>query len=265
MLVNKKLLFVSLLALSFLAAACDKQASKDLSGQLDKDKEQKEMMENKKMMKESEEMMGSDKITGIFMRDGKLLTVWPGNDLEMLEHDVTLKTGIKVMLNGTITKPDGSHIALKNGQVMHLDGTVTQANQDLMKKKAMMGAGETTMDNGQKVMEGKKLTDEKKPGSYQDFSPEILASEQKAGHKVVLFFHAKWCPFCKTADAAFSSRTQDIPSGVTVLKTDYDSEKTLKTKYGVTYQHTFVQVDANGNMVTKWNGGDIDALKANIK
>jgi hypothetical protein len=49
------------------------------------------------------------------------------------------------------------------------------------------------------------------------------------------------------------------------LKTDYDSNNELKKKYGVTYQHTFVQIDSNGNMITKWNGGDIDTLKQNLK
>ena len=29
----------------------------------------------------------------------------------------------------------------------------------------------------------------------------------------------------------------------------------LKKKYEVTYQHTFVQVDAQGNMIKKWSGG----------
>ena len=44
------------------------------------------------------------------------------------------------------------------------------------------------------------------------------------------------------------------------MKVDYDSasgaksqEIALKPKYGVTYQHTLVQVDANGNQVKKWN------------
>ena len=83
--------------------------------------------------------------------------------------------------------------------------------------------------------------------------------------KLVLFFHAPWCPFCKTADGEFQSRTSEIPAGVAVLKTDYDSNTSLKQKYGVTYQHTFVQVDDDENLVSKWNGGDIDNLKKYLK
>ncbi len=46
-----------------------------------------------------------------------------------------------------------------------------------------------------------------------------------------------------------------IPSTLTILKANYDSEKELKKKYGVTSQHTFVQVDTNGIMIKKWSGG----------
>lgn len=103
------------------------------------------------------------------------------------------------------------------------------------------------------------------PGTYKDYSVSTVEAEQKAGNKVVLFFHAPWCPFCKAANEAFISRAGEIPSGVVVLKTDYDSNTELKQKYGVTYQHTFVQIDNDENQVSKWNGGDIDNLKKYIK
>lgn len=104
-----------------------------------------------------------------------------------------------------------------------------------------------------------------KPGTYTTYSENQLKTANERGDKVVLFFHAPWCPFCKTADAAFLANLDKIPSGVTLLKTDYDTETELKKKYIVTYQHTFVQVDSSGNLVTKWNGGDIDNLIKYIK
>ncbi|MEK7564045.1 MAG: hypothetical protein AAB510_00550 [Patescibacteria group bacterium] len=45
-----------------------------------------------------------------------------------------------------------------------------------------------------------------------------------------------------------------IPSDLSILDVDYDNSSDLKKKYGVTYQHTFVQVDKDGNMIKKWNG-----------
>lgn len=159
----------------------------------------------------------------------------------------------------------GSGIAVSRNQSVEKDATAEKARmaqkETVMEKKE----AEVTEKKNADTMEKTPDTTMEKKGMYKDYSPQALTNAQKDSGKMVLFFHAKWCPFCKTADAAFLSRTNEIPSGITVLKTDYDSEKELKTKYGVTYQHTFVQVDAEGNLITKWNGGDIDALKTNIK
>lgn len=118
-------------------------------------------------------------------------------------------------------------------------------------------------------MEDKESTDTETPtttrGEYKTYSPDTARAEQAAGHKVVLFFHADWCPFCVEADKQFKAKLDQIPKGVTVLKTNYDTETALKKKYVVTYQHTFVQIDANGNLVSKWNGGDVDSLTKYLK
>ncbi|OGY31519.1 MAG: hypothetical protein A2805_01685 [Candidatus Andersenbacteria bacterium RIFCSPHIGHO2_01_FULL_46_36] len=71
---------------------------------------------------------------------------------------------------------------------------------------------------------------------------------------VVLFFRAPWCPTCKALDADITANLNTIPGGVTILDVDYDTSTELKQKYGVTYQHTLVQVDAQGNMIKKWSG-----------
>ncbi|KXK10180.1 MAG: hypothetical protein UZ22_OP11002000912 [Microgenomates bacterium OLB23] len=44
-----------------------------------------------------------------------------------------------------------------------------------------------------------------------------------------------------------------------------DEEKALAKQYGVGYQHTFVQIDQQGNEVTKWNGGSLKELLSSIK
>lgn len=72
----------------------------------------------------------------------------------------------------------------------------------------------------------------------------------------LLFFHAPWCSSCSALNADISKNLGDIPAGLTLFKVDYDSEKELKKKYGVTYQHTMVQVDKDGNMIKKWSGGN---------
>ena len=86
-------------------------------------------------------------------------------------------------------------------------------------------------------------------GSYAAYSSDMLGKTENT----VVFFHANWCPSCRAADAGISAGS--IPENLTILKADYDSETELKKKYGVTTQHTFVLVDAQGEMIKKWVGG----------
>ncbi|HNQ31789.1 MAG TPA: thioredoxin family protein [Candidatus Woesebacteria bacterium] len=89
-------------------------------------------------------------------------------------------------------------------------------------------------------------------GSYQVYSAEKIALA--ATNDVVMFFHAAWCPSCRALSQDIEQNLSAIPSGVVILKVDYDSETELKKKYGVTTQHTLVQVDQDGNQIKKWNG-----------
>lgn len=106
-------------------------------------------------------------------------------------------------------------------------------------------------------------------GAYVEYGPGVL--EGSKATKRVLFFYASWCPLCRPADAEFRDRMSEIPEGVTVIRVNYNdpgtdqAEKDLAAKYGVTYQHTFVQIDQDGNAVTKWNGGKLAELQKNIK
>lgn len=96
---------------------------------------------------------------------------------------------------------------------------------------------------------------------YIDYSDTSF--NQATNMKRVYFFYAKWCPSCMSADDEFIQNADKIPSDVILFKTNYDTEKELKTKYGITYQHTFVYVDSFGKAVKKWNGGGITELISN--
>lgn len=86
-----------------------------------------------------------------------------------------------------------------------------------------------------------------------------------ADKKRVIFFHASWCPTCKVANEDFEKNAAKISGDIVVFKTDYDTQKALKEKYGITYQHTFVQVDEQGNELTKWNGGGVEELLSKVE
>ncbi len=87
---------------------------------------------------------------------------------------------------------------------------------------------------------------------YETYEPSALAFANKGN--VVLFFRASWCPTCRALDRDIENNRNNIPKDLLILDVDYDEYKDLKKKYGVTYQHTLVQVDANGNLIKKWSG-----------
>jgi thiol-disulfide isomerase/thioredoxin len=101
-------------------------------------------------------------------------------------------------------------------------------------------------------------------GSYEAYAPEKLAKAKEGD--VVLFFRASWCPTCRALDADIKANLGSIPAGVTILDVNYDDSTPLKQKYGVTYQHTFVQIDANGAQLAKWSKSPtLAALLSEVK
>src|SRR3989344_6215991 len=102
---------------------------------------------------------------------------------------------------------------------------------------------------------------------YVEYSQTALS--QAVDTRRVLYFYANWCPTCRPADASFRQNESQIPEDVTLIRVNYNDtdtdaqEKALAQKYGVTYQHTFIQIDDQGNEVTIWNGGEIDELLTN--
>lgn len=96
-------------------------------------------------------------------------------------------------------------------------------------------------------------------GSFTDYDTAKLVNAEKGD--VVLYFSAPWCPTCQEANRNFNA--SGAPDGITLLKVDYDSSTDLKKQYGVTYQHTFVQIDKDGKQLKKWSGSTTyDQLKA---
>jgi len=144
------------------------------------------------------------------------------------------------------------------------DKAMMEDDSDGMMKKeddaAMMeDKSETMMKDDSAMMESK--------GGYLVYAGEDLMTKDDG--KRVLFFYANWCPTCKPVDAAFSKA--DLPADLTVIRVNYNdaetdaAEKALAEKYGVTYQHTFVQIDQNGKLIKKWNGGSVEDVIKNVQ
>lgn len=140
------------------------------------------------------------------------------------------------------------------------DQQKTRINSD---KHPSTSSGQSMMDKDE---HNKMMPDQTR---YVEYSKKSY--DETAGKRRVLFFYANWCPTCRPTDANFKENLTKIPEDVVVIRVNYNDtdtdreEKDLAQKYGVTYQHTFVQIDKDGIEVTKWNGGQIDELLNNLK
>lgn len=139
------------------------------------------------------------------------------------------------------------------------DAMMDKTGDQMMKDDSLMQEDEMMKEDEDSMMQddGAMMSDR-----YVAYTPQAFAAA--SNEKRVLYFHADWCPTCRPFNAELSTRTDEIPSGVVVFKTNYDTENALKQKYGITYQHTFVIVDSAGNEVSKWNGGSVDQFLSRI-
>lgn len=134
-----------------------------------------------------------------------------------------------------------------------------EAEKMAMEKAAMAKQGDAMAKDGDAM--AKDTAAMSTAGSFSDYDASKLANAEKGD--VVLFFSASWCPTCQEANKNFIASA--APDGLTLLKLDYDTSGDLKKKYGVTYQHTFVQVDKDGKLLKKWHGTTTyDKLKSEI-
>lgn len=91
------------------------------------------------------------------------------------------------------------------------------------------------------------------PGAWIDQATyEADPASYHGSGAVVLFFNASWCPTCK--ETVGNLDTDGVPAGLTVVDVDFDASPELRRQYGVTVQHTFVQVDSSGEALGKFTG-----------
>jgi thiol-disulfide isomerase/thioredoxin len=92
------------------------------------------------------------------------------------------------------------------------------------------------------------------PGSYITLAEYEADKAAYDAGDVVLFFNASWCSTCKIARDNLTADPAAIPDGLTIVTVDFDEATDLKQQYGVTLQHTFVQIGPDGAELAKWSG-----------
>ncbi len=125
--------------------------------------------------------------------------------------------------------------------------------EKMMKDEDVMVKNEMKKDD---VMEDIMVKDE--TTGYLDYSSNLIGKNDQT----VLFFHATWCPSCNSADKNIKASWVD---DFLILKVDYDSNIDLRKKYGVTSQHTFVQINSQWELIKKWPGSNsVDSIRKAI-
>ena len=113
------------------------------------------------------------------------------------------------------------------------------------------------------------------PSSVAAYEPFTLSKYQAAlaAHEpIFLYFYANWCPFCREQDPRnvevlkdFSGRVHGFRVNYNDSDTDAD-EKALANTFRVTYQHTGVFFDQNGQEIKRTIGTQSnEQLQADLK
>jgi thiol-disulfide isomerase/thioredoxin len=101
-------------------------------------------------------------------------------------------------------------------------------------------------------------------GTYLPYSADAVVTSD-ADH-ILLSFSATWCPSCRALDADIVKNAGTIPDGVAIFKVDYDTSAELKRKYGVTTQHSIIEINKSGDALsTISHPPTLNALIATIK
>ncbi len=152
---------------------------------------------------------------------------------------VVVAVGAVVTVVATNKSSDSKNIGASNSRTASEDAAMTRAHEEEAMKK---GSGYIT---------------------YADYTAK---QDSYKDARVVLYFHAPWCPTCQALDKDIMANIANLPANTVIVKTDYDSSTDLKKIYGVTSQHTLVQVDASGNKIKKWSGSpELKDLVAEIQ
>lgn len=174
------------------------------------------------------------------------------------------KIFIILIVIGLIAVAAGAYFFAVKPKDDHNERSIANSNSDITSNSGQYEINEANIENTDAPDELMPETNKESiPGSFVAYDSDLLKNANDGN--VVVFFHAKWCPTCRALELDINNNSENIPSDLTILKTDYDTETVLKKKYGITVQHTLVQVDADGNELKQWVGSPtLDKLEEEL-
>ena len=171
---------------------------------------------------------------------------------------VAAVAGITIYSQNDKQTINNEDLMVKNDEVMEKEDNIMEKSDDSMMMEDDKMMDEDHGDTAMKKEDDKMMMEDESEtmagaGAYLNYENTTIANLEGT---IVLSFYAPWCPTCRSLEGNIEENMNDIPSNLTIVKVDYDSETALKKKYGVTRQHTLVQVDQQGNKIALWTGGN---------
>lgn len=112
----KKVIFASIALCFSMGLLAQTDSTKDKMMHTDK--------EQHRMTKEGNDLKAYKSLAdGVMMKNGKLMMVKNGKKT-LIDHEMSMWNGTRVLSNGTILKKDGSRIMMKEGQYMDMAGNL---------------------------------------------------------------------------------------------------------------------------------------------
>jgi thiol:disulfide interchange protein len=104
------------------------------------------------------------------------------------------------------------------------------------------------------------------PATYEEYSPSAYAKARAEGRPVFLNFYASWCPFCKEQEPRLRALFENgkFPPGIRAFLVHYNDaetdadDKAIAKEFGVTYQHTYIFLNADGTEAKRTTGTTTD-------
>jgi hypothetical protein len=126
-----------------------------------------------------------------------------------------------------------------------LAGMAASAQEGMMAPPAEAGQGGSMMMSG--------------AARIIPFSDLSTARYLAARAPTVFFFQRAGCQSCQAALRELQAGARRLGQAV-VIVVDYDRAADLKKLYGVSSEHTWVRIDADGRKLAAWSGGGLEEL-----
>lgn len=100
----------------------------------------------------------------------------------------------------------------------------------------------------------------------EPYTQDKLDALNKSGKPALVFIHADWCPTCRAQDKVLEKLLPTAEfKGITTLKVDFDTQKSVVKAFGVQYQSTLI-VFKGGKEVARVTGEtDRDQIAALLR